>query len=115
MKKLLIAIAFLAGCASTPQDTILTEPFHFKALQPPAAAALCIIRQAESKVGAFSGREEEAPAPNARKIVIRHNSAGASIVAHLFPAGTGSDVTLWLSNQHLFLRETLVKMLVSGC
>lgn len=108
-------VALLAGCATTPQDTQQTEPYHLKSAQPPDRAALCIIRTAESKSGSFSGREEEPPEPGARKVVIRHISAGTSVVAHVLPDGSGSKITLWLSWQHFLFRDTIVEQITAGC
>lgn len=116
MKTVLIVMTLLlTACATTPQDTMQTEPYHMKSALPPAQAAHCLIRTAESKVGNFTGREEEPPAPGARKIVIRHPDAGTSVVAHVMPDGTGSAITLWLSWQHFLLRDTLVAAITRGC
>lgn len=117
MKLLLIALlTVIAGCATTPQQTIEeTEPYRLKSAQPPERAAHCIIRQAEATVAQFTGREEDPPAPGTRKVVIRHPGAGTSVVAHIAPAGSGSDITLWLSWQHFMFRDTLIEQITKGC
>jgi hypothetical protein len=114
--KTIALVAALGGCATTPQQTIEeTEPYRLKSTLPPDRAAHCIIRSAESKIASFTGREEDPPAPGARKIVIRHPDAGTSVVAHVMPDGGGSDITLWLSWQHMFFRDTLVAIITKGC
>ena len=107
-------LLLIAGCASTPQDTLSTEPLHLTGKLPPEKYARCIITNAENISGSFSGSEELNTALGARKVVIRHSSAGASVIANITPRDGGSDIVLWVSRNQIF-RDTLVDLMIKGC
>jgi hypothetical protein len=111
---LMIALLFFAGCASTPHDTLTTEPYRISGKLPPAQYARCLINNAEKASGDFSGREDQPEQPDWRRVQIRHSSAGAAFIADIAPQGSGSDVTLWVSRNMIF-GGALVDVITKSC
>jgi hypothetical protein len=111
---LLVALLLMTGCASTPQDTLTTEPYRLTGKLPPTQYARCLITNAENASGDFSGREDAPAQPDWRKVSIRHSTGGAAVIADIAPKGSGSDVTLWASRNMIF-RDTLVDVMTKGC
>lgn len=122
-----IAMALLAGCATTPNDVLKEGAKSTHQLRlPPSDAAACMARNVENyrpnvmhqpihaSVRALSGATVELVA---RTVIPQTTGTTTVVVAHITPDGTGAGATVWVADAPIFLfdPQKVVAAMVVGC
>lgn len=111
MKRTLMLITlFLQACTYTPAEIRDAGALReFKSVQPPHAAARCIVRNAEARDGGFTGIERDNG--KSHEVTVRAWSS-ALAVADVMAKAQGSTITL---RAFPGAPEEFVQALVAGC
>ena len=116
---LIIVVALLAGCGSTPAQVVETGPRHdVESALPSRQAANCIARNGQNLNSQYTAALTELKEIDQYQVQVTapQTSAGAIVVVRAVPAGAGSRLTFFMSPR---MSETAVpewiEKLRKGC
>lgn len=109
MRYALIALALLAGCATTQELMQTGDRSEHRLKRPPALAVACMTRNLENDydIAAMVIR----PLDDGGTELIM----GTALVAQARAEGAGSRVTFWLRPQWFYRKAELIPRMIAGC